>query len=48
MPKRAHHAVVVVEDGRPVGVMTEHDGDGVDRFPQVHDGDDPRRPDPRR
>src|SRR5436190_10382806 len=35
MPKRAHHAVVVVADGRPVGVMTERDGVGVDRFTQV-------------
>jgi IMP dehydrogenase len=35
IPKRAHGAVVVVQDGRPVGVMTERDGQGVDRFTQV-------------
>ncbi|MGH3425555.1 MAG: IMP dehydrogenase, partial [Nocardioidaceae bacterium] len=37
MPKRAHGAVLVVEDGRPVGVVTEHDGAEVDRFAQVHE-----------
>lgn len=37
MPKRAHGAVVVVRDGKPVGVMTERDGTGVDRFAQVQD-----------
>jgi IMP dehydrogenase len=36
IPKRAHGAVLVVADGQPVGVMTEHDADGVDRFQQVH------------
>jgi IMP dehydrogenase len=36
IPKRAHGAVLVVSDGRPVGVMTETDGAGVDRFQQVH------------
>jgi IMP dehydrogenase len=36
IPKRAHGAVLVVEAGRPIGVMTERDGDGVDRFQQVH------------
>jgi IMP dehydrogenase len=35
IPKRAHRAVIVVDDDRPVGVMTEHDGVGVDRFQQV-------------
>ncbi|MFG2304343.1 GuaB1 family IMP dehydrogenase-related protein [Actinacidiphila glaucinigra] len=35
LPKRAHGAAVVVEDGRPVGVVTEHDLTGVDRFTQV-------------
>jgi GMP reductase len=35
IPKRAHRAVLVVADGRPVGIMTEHDTDGVDRFQQV-------------
>ena len=34
LPKRAHGAVVVVEDGRPVGVVTEADCPGVDRFTQ--------------
>ncbi len=32
MPKRAHRAAVVVDDGRPVGVVTEADCVGVDRF----------------
>jgi IMP dehydrogenase len=36
LPKRAHGAVVVVEDGRPVGVVTEADCQGVDRFTQLH------------
>jgi IMP dehydrogenase len=35
LPKRAHGAGVVVEDGRPVGVVTESDLTGVDRFTQV-------------
>jgi IMP dehydrogenase len=33
--KRAHGAAVVVEDGRPLGVVTEADCQGVDRFTQV-------------
>jgi IMP dehydrogenase len=33
--KRAHGAVIVVEDGRPVGIVTESDCAGVDRFTQV-------------
>jgi IMP dehydrogenase len=37
MPKRAHGAVVVVDGGWPVGVMTDTDGQGVDRFAQVHE-----------
>jgi IMP dehydrogenase len=36
LPKRPHKAAVVVEDGRPVGVITEDDCLGVDRFTQVH------------
>ncbi|PBC76233.1 IMP dehydrogenase [Streptomyces sp. TLI_235] len=32
LPKRAHGALVVVEDGKPVGVVTEGDCHGVDRF----------------
>ena len=35
LPKRAHGAVVVVGDGRPVGVVTEADCHGVDRFTQL-------------
>ncbi|HEV8278878.1 MAG TPA: GuaB1 family IMP dehydrogenase-related protein [Streptosporangiaceae bacterium] len=35
LPKRSHGAVVVVEDGRPVGVVTEADCQGVDRFTQL-------------
>jgi len=35
LPKRAHGAIVVVEDGRPVGVATEADCLGVDRFTQL-------------
>src|SRR5512135_1440784 len=36
IPKRAHGAVVVVEEGCPVGVVTEADCRGVDRFTQLH------------
>ena len=35
LPKRAHGAVVVVEDGRPAGVVTEADCQGVDRYTQL-------------
>jgi IMP dehydrogenase len=35
LPKRAHGAVIVVRDGRPVGVVTEADCQGVDRFTQI-------------
>lgn len=35
LPKRAHGAGVVVREGRPVGVVTESDLTGVDRFTQV-------------
>ncbi|WP_068254962.1 GuaB1 family IMP dehydrogenase-related protein [Janibacter corallicola] len=35
--KRAHGAGIVVEDGRPVGVVTGRDLQGVDRFTQVRD-----------
>ena len=35
--KRAHGMVVVVDDGeRPLGVFTEHDAAGFDRFTQLH------------
>ena len=37
LPKRAHGAVVVVDGTRPVGVVTEADCDGVDRFAQLHE-----------
>lgn len=33
--KRAHGAVVVVDDGVPVGVFTDKDADGFDRFTQL-------------
>ncbi|MGH8959704.1 MAG: GuaB1 family IMP dehydrogenase-related protein [Jatrophihabitantaceae bacterium] len=36
MPKRAHGVVIVVDDGRPVGVVTEADCLGADRFAQLH------------
>ncbi|MDX3004224.1 GuaB1 family IMP dehydrogenase-related protein [Kribbella solani] len=35
LPKRNHGAVIVVDDGRPVGVVTEVDCSGVDRFTQL-------------
>jgi IMP dehydrogenase len=34
--KRAHGAVVVVENGKPIGIVTETDCEEVDRFTQVH------------
>jgi len=37
LPKRSHGAVIVVEAGRPVGIVTESDCAGVDRFAQLHD-----------
>ncbi len=37
LPKRAHNAVIVVDDQQvPVGVVTEADCAGVDRFAQLH------------
>jgi IMP dehydrogenase len=36
LPKRSHRAAFVVEDGRPVGVLTGDDCTDVDRFTQVH------------
>ena len=33
--KRSHGAVVVVDAGRPVGIFTEHDAVGFDRFTQL-------------
>jgi len=35
LPKRAHGGIVIIEDGRPVGVVTEADCTGVDRFTQL-------------
>ena len=37
LDKRAHGAAVVVEDDRPVGIVTASDLTGVDRFTQVDD-----------
>ena len=37
LPKRSHRAAVVLEDGRPVGVVTEGDCTSVDRFTQIAD-----------
>ena len=35
--KRAHGAVIVVDDGdAPLGIFTEHDAAGFDRFTQLH------------
>jgi IMP dehydrogenase len=33
--KRSHGAVIVVDAGRPVGIFTEHDAAGFDRFTQL-------------
>ena len=41
--KRAHGAVIVVDDGgRPLGIFTEHDAAGFDRFTQLQQRDEPR------
>ncbi|MBZ5739906.1 GuaB1 family IMP dehydrogenase-related protein [Nocardioides mangrovi] len=37
IPKRAHRAAVVVDGGKPVGVVSEADCAEVDRFAQVRD-----------
>ncbi|HEX6472358.1 MAG TPA: GuaB1 family IMP dehydrogenase-related protein [Streptosporangiaceae bacterium] len=37
LPKRAHGAVIVTEHDRPIGVVTEADCQGVDRFSQLRD-----------
>src|SRR3954451_22101257 len=34
--KRAHGALIVIEDGRPVGGVTESDCAGAERFAQLH------------
>ena len=36
LPKRSHGAVIVVQDGRPVGVVTATDCLQADRFAQLH------------
>ncbi|HEX9624632.1 MAG TPA: GuaB1 family IMP dehydrogenase-related protein [Streptosporangiaceae bacterium] len=36
LPKRAHGGIVVIAEGRPVGVVTEADCTGVDRFTQLN------------
>src|SRR5204863_988428 len=36
LPKRAHGAVIVVADGRPVGVVADSDCGGAERFAQLH------------
>ncbi|WBQ03212.1 GuaB1 family IMP dehydrogenase-related protein [Kribbella sp. CA-293567] len=35
LPKRGHGAVIVVENGRAVGVVTDADCEGVDRYTQL-------------
>src|SRR4051794_17238314 len=37
LPKRSHGAVIVVDQGKPVGVVTEADCAGADRFAQLHE-----------
>jgi IMP dehydrogenase len=37
LTKRAHGAAIVVDDGKPVGIVTERDGTDVDRFAQVRE-----------
>ncbi len=37
IPKRAHGAALVLEDGHPVGLVSRRDVEGVDRFVQVHE-----------
>ena len=37
MPKRAHGLAVVVQDGQPLGTVSESDAAGVDRFAQAHE-----------
>ena len=34
--KRAHGAIVIVEENKPAGIVTEEDCAGVDRFTQLH------------
>jgi IMP dehydrogenase len=34
--KRAHGAILIVDKGKPIGIVTEEDCKGVDRFTQLH------------
>ena len=34
--KRAHGAIVIVDDGKPIGIVTEEDCKSVDRFTQLY------------
>ena len=34
--KRAHGAIIIVEKEKPIGILTEADWEGADRFTQVH------------
>ncbi|GAA2521251.1 GuaB1 family IMP dehydrogenase-related protein [Rarobacter incanus] len=36
IPKRAHGAAIVTDEGKPVGIITTADCEGVDRFAQAH------------
>jgi len=36
LTKRAHGAIIVVDDGKPVGIVTDADCSGADRFAQLH------------
>ena len=36
LPKRAHDAIVVVDDGAPIGIVAEADCTNADRFAQLH------------
>jgi IMP dehydrogenase len=36
LPKRAHGAVIVIDGGRPIGIVTESDCVGAERFAQLH------------
>ncbi len=37
LSKRAHGAVVVLDGEKPVGIVTDRDGESIDRFAQVHE-----------
>ncbi len=48
IPKRSHGVAVVVDDGHPVGVVTEKRCRDVDRFTRIRDVLDPRHRHPAR